>query len=193
MSNCDRGRGNSCAHVRAPSLGTNTRTGTLPMLWTQRVRLSVHSICAPTAICGGLRAARSLSPQSSSCVVSCTSACKPARPTGLLCRGIAPERHSFGQVRMVRPANTEQNADAVGQGYTAIDAVNSAEAPYRVVNFYHLIDIQNPFQVSYISKSGFCALRIYYESPFAFRLKTDAAGNFKGCIICKMSSMFHTI
>lgn len=66
----------------------------------------------------------------------------------------------------MRRANTEQNADAVGQDYNAVDAVNLAEAPYRVVNFYHLIDIQNPFQVGYISTSGFCA----YEYIVSFLL-----------------------
>lgn len=54
-------------------------------------------------------------------------------------------------------ANAEQNAGAVSQDCNVADTDNPAQAPYRVVNFYHLVDIQNPFQVSRISTSGFCA------------------------------------
>ena len=118
------------------------------MLWAQRIHLSVHSICAPTAVCGRLRVARSLPPRSSFCFASYKSACTPVTQKGLLCGNVSANRHSAGQMSM--RANAKQNAGAVGQDSSPTDAEKPALAPYRVVNFYHLVDIHNPFQVSYL-------------------------------------------
>lgn len=118
------------------------------MLWAQRVKFSLHSVCAPTAI----RAARLLPLRSSSCFASHSGACKPLVGTGLACRDIAVGGQRFGQLSMVRRAKSEQNADALSKDCNTTDPGNSAQALYRVVNFYHLVDIQNPYQVRRISK-----------------------------------------
>ena len=117
------------------------------MLWAQRVKISLHSICSPTVI----RAARWLPLRSSSCLTPYPGACTPAVRTGLSCRDIAVGRHRFGQLSMVRRATSEQKADGSSKDYNATDTENSAETPYRVVNFYHLVDIKNPYQVRCVS------------------------------------------
>ena len=117
------------------------------MLWAQRVKFSLHSICTPTAI----RAARLLPLRSSSCFAHHPRACTPVVLTGLTCRDIAVGRHRFGQLSMVRRAKNEQNAEAASKDYNAIDSENPTQALYRVVNFYHLVDIQNPYQVRHTS------------------------------------------
>ena len=122
------------------------------MLWAQRVKFSLHSICAPTAI----RAARLLRPRFSSCFAPYPGICSPALLTGLPCRNIALGRHRFGQLSMVRRAKSEQNTDALSKDYNAIDSESSTQPPYRVVNFYHLVDIKNPYQVRCISSCLKC-------------------------------------
>lgn len=72
----------------------------------------------------------------------------PAVQTGISCGDTIVGRHRFGQLKMVRRAQSEQIAEAVDQDCAATVFGNSAQAPYRVVNFYHLIDIKNPYQVS---------------------------------------------
>lgn len=120
------------------------------MLWAQRVSSSVHSICTPTAVCGRLSAARAPAQRFLSCPAFYQGACTPGVQTSPFCGYRVVGRHRFGQLNMLRRGSSEQNADTSSQDFSETDCEDPAQAPYRVVNFYHLIDIQNPYQVSFL-------------------------------------------
>ena len=127
------------------------------MPWAQRVTASVNTICRPTNICSAaLRPPRSL-------FVSTYAQHASISPTlTRLFRSGAPFlQHSFGAQRTLRQAtsemaehiaNSECMTSCVSETTSSGDSSNSGEAPasaaYRVVNFYHLIDIPNPYQAS---------------------------------------------
>ena len=167
------------------------------MLWAQRVTTSVQSICAPTAFCGKVRAARSLRQRSPSCSGLSQGACPSALHLGLSYRDttLAPHRNGDGLLNMVRPANSDQDADSLGQDhFNTTDPVDPAQAPYRVVNFYHLVDIQNPYQVSYISRClstsvvcPFCTIR---KCLFALEFDSFNLHTFATSSVCPIQLEF---
>ncbi|KAL3137311.1 hypothetical protein ABBQ32_006851 [Trebouxia sp. C0010 RCD-2024] len=116
------------------------------MLWAQRVSSSVHLICTPTAVCGRFSAARFPPQRFLSCPAFRQGACTPAAQKGVFCGYRVVGGHRVGQLNMLR-GDSEQNSDNSAQDYSAADSEDPDQASYRVVNFYHLIDIQNPYQV----------------------------------------------
>ena len=126
------------------------------MPWAQRVTLSVSTICRPSVCAAGLRPLRcSFLPAYAQHAGS-----SPAL-TRLSRSGTPFLHHSFRQQRIVRQATSQLAEHIASPDYmtsfvpesaSSDDISNSGEAPasaaYRVVNFYHLVDIPNPYQAS---------------------------------------------